>query len=662
MAGQRILKFSLYVASLLVILWIFGNLMQRFSEECSPTLQGRIFRVVNPYVYGLTCSEYVDESVGWFGHLVRKMNDFLLGSKDAHHHCVLDWRVMKFTFTVTLYECEATNAGYSWMISGVFLLSTGIVIMTLLWSEAFQRKYMRWNKKQLVGTDNKKSSPVKATSSSDEKLDVDNRQKSVAKGVLDDKANVLALDEQTNCTKNAETTEIVGEKAAATNETMENTSVQGPSKEKKLEKSKASETEKVVKPGTEVQDKVEKNSQATAAPPGVCPKQLIGSEKSNAGNEKKSAENDQKKREKKTPQNGGKSTFASTSAKVSEVTYVKDIAGCRIVGKIADGSFATAYIAKVIDSSKFLKRSASCTRNETFPDYVAMKFSDKITLRRCQFRANFIKMAKNEMKIMTTSVTCPFLMNAITVFQTIDHLVFVMPMMCGSLVEYEHLFTPRKLVLAAAEMISGLIHLHLMGYIHRDIKLDNILVSISGHLKLSDFGCSQAKVYGRRKNYGLVGTVSYTAPEIYHRLPYNESCDYWSLGICLYILREGKYPTVDAKQGRATAIDKIPFPDATDREKEFIKALLRLDPEQRLGSPTCRDGDIRTHDYFTGIDFDKLWDGFYIAPCPGMRDLAEEYVLKDEADLTFEGVPVSSVGEVSPEDQKIFDGFPTLSD
>lgn len=66
-----------------------------------------------------------------------------------------------------------------------------------------------------------------------------------------------------------------------------------------------------------------------------------------------------------------------------------------------------------------------------------------------------------------------------------------------------------------AELVLSIHSLHLMGYVHRDIKPDNILIDRCGHLKLADFG-SAAKLTaaGVVMSQMPVGTPDYIAPEV----------------------------------------------------------------------------------------------------------------------------------------------------
>ena len=96
----------------------------------------------------------------------------------------------------------------------------------------------------------------------------------------------------------------------------------------------------------------------------------------------------------------------------------------------------------------------------------------------------------------------------------------------------------------ALEMALALQYLHSYGIVHRDIKLENVMMSNdtnSASSKLVDFGLS--KIIGpTEKANEPFGTMGYVAPEVLKKDPYSFTCDLWSLGCIIYALLSGSLP------------------------------------------------------------------------------------------------------------------------
>ncbi len=141
----------------------------------------------------------------------------------------------------------------------------------------------------------------------------------------------------------------------------------------------------------------------------------------------------------------------------------------------------------------------------------------------------------------------------------------------------------------------GLDALHQAGYVHADMKPNNILVSQDGDVKVIDFGqaCPVGHVKGR-----IQGTPDYIAPEQVEKgAPLDKTTDVFNFGATLYWAVTGKaFPTVMPGKKRATGIDlaaprEAPAPEALN--PNVPAALSRLVMDCCKPSPKDRPRDMR---------------------------------------------------------------------
>ena len=91
-----------------------------------------------------------------------------------------------------------------------------------------------------------------------------------------------------------------------------------------------------------------------------------------------------------------------------------------------------------------------------------------------------------------------------------------------------------------AEILIAIEELHKNGIIHRDIKLDNILLDKDGHVKLTDFGLSKEGMFEKKlTNTMLGGGLSYQLPEVLSESPYDKSVDLYLYGLLAYEMMTG---------------------------------------------------------------------------------------------------------------------------
>jgi len=141
-------------------------------------------------------------------------------------------------------------------------------------------------------------------------------------------------------------------------------------------------------------------------------------------------------------------------------------------------------------------------------------------------------------------------------------------------------------------MTLALAFLHSFGVVHRDIKLENVMMSDTTDQaipKLADFGL--AKMIGPTERADEpFGTLGYAAPEVLKKEPYGSGCDLWSLGCISYALLCGGLP-FDHESQRETAkltlagrltFDQPAWNYVSETAKDFIRQLINKDAEARL--------------------------------------------------------------------------------
>ncbi|CAK4072018.1 unnamed protein product [Aphanomyces euteiches] len=144
------------------------------------------------------------------------------------------------------------------------------------------------------------------------------------------------------------------------------------------------------------------------------------------------------------------------------------------------------------------------------------------------------------------------------------------------------------------QIVSAVIHMHSMHVIHRDIKLENILLDRYGNTKLVDFGFSA--VQSATKPFStFCGTPCYMAPEIIHRKTYwGQPVDVWSLGVLLFAMLCGFFPFRARNYNdlyRKILKGHFDFPPHVSHDAQtLIRGMLEADPTKRL-----KLHDVRAH-------------------------------------------------------------------
>ena len=157
------------------------------------------------------------------------------------------------------------------------------------------------------------------------------------------------------------------------------------------------------------------------------------------------------------------------------------------------------------------------------------------------------------------------------------------------------------------QVLSALHSLHSQNIVHRDIKLENIIISPKSTVKIVDFALS-ALIPNDTSLSELSGTPSYLAPEMIHKSlnpaveGYGRKVDLWACGVILYVMLSGTFPFWHEKQLRIYQLIRegnVDFSDEgwneiSEDAKSLIRALLTLNPNLR---PTA--SEALNHSWFS---------------------------------------------------------------
>ena len=160
------------------------------------------------------------------------------------------------------------------------------------------------------------------------------------------------------------------------------------------------------------------------------------------------------------------------------------------------------------------------------------------------------------------------------------------------------------------EIASAINYAQQKGFIHRDIKPDNILLDQNGHIKLTDFGCSKIDPIGQT----YCGTPKYMSLEIMdEKKQYNYKADLWAIGLCYWELIFGytQFPfslkslDIMKQEIRKFSGDNLRFPTKPklpDMFYQFFKSILSLSPDLRMDSETFLNHPIFNYDPDQPVD------------------------------------------------------------
>ncbi|KAJ8725674.1 hypothetical protein PYW08_003857 [Mythimna loreyi] len=241
-----------------------------------------------------------------------------------------------------------------------------------------------------------------------------------------------------------------------------------------------------------------------------------------------------------------------------------------ILEHLGKGGFAHVYRAK-------------CRRTGLF---VAIKMIDKALMAS----AGMIGRVRQEVTIHSR-LKHPAILELYTFFEDAHYVYLVLELAHnGELAKHFKLGTRGLSEKAAADIfrqvLSGVLYLHTHNIIHRDLSLNNLLLTKDLNVKIADFGLATQLNGPDEKHVTMCGTPNYISPEVASREFHGLPADVWGLGCMLYTLLVGSPPfhTQHVKTTLNKVINadyKIPL-ELSLQAQDLLQKLLCKDPTKRI--------------------------------------------------------------------------------
>lgn len=258
----------------------------------------------------------------------------------------------------------------------------------------------------------------------------------------------------------------------------------------------------------------------------------------------------------------------------------------------------------------------------------------------------------------------PFLLGLHSCFQTETRIYFVMEYVSGGdlmLHIQRKQFSLRQAKFYACEVLLALEYFHAQGIIYRDLKLDNILLTLDGHVKVADYGlCKENMEYGQTTST-FCGTPEFMAPEILLEQRYGRAVDWWAFGVLTYEMLLGQSPFRGDDEDEifdAILEDEPLYPITMPRDAvSILQRLLTRDPAKRLGSGPTDAEEIKAHPFFNSVNFDDVLHKRI--PPPYYPTITSAHDTSNfDTEFTREQPTLTPVhGQLSATDQAQFQGF-----
>ncbi|VUZ48333.1 unnamed protein product [Hymenolepis diminuta] len=243
--------------------------------------------------------------------------------------------------------------------------------------------------------------------------------------------------------------------------------------------------------------------------------------------------------------------------------------------------------------------------------YMALKTFKKVEL----LRDDNVDTLKIEKRVLLTvsQARHPCFVHMLACMQQPDYAVIVLEYMPGGDL-MQHIqrgkFSEQQTAFYAASVILGLEFLHDNNIMYRDLKLENLLLTLKGYLKLLDFGLCKEGMGPNDRTDTFCGTPEFVAPEMITGNGYTRAIDWWCLGVLIYEMIVGKCPFAGATDqvlynNIIRQEPRIP-PNVSAKTTDIIKRFMQKNPAQRLGAIAGGSTAIKTHPFFADTDFEGI--------------------------------------------------------
>ncbi|KAH7100378.1 hypothetical protein BKA62DRAFT_771645 [Auriculariales sp. MPI-PUGE-AT-0066] len=252
----------------------------------------------------------------------------------------------------------------------------------------------------------------------------------------------------------------------------------------------------------------------------------------------------------------------------------------------------------------------------------------------------------------------PFLLDLHSCFQTETRVYFVMEYVSGGdlmLHIQKQQFTVKQAKFYASEVCLALEYFHANGIIYRDLKLDNILLTLDGHVKVADYGLCKEEMGWGKTTSTFCGTPEFMAPEILLEQRYGLAVDWWAFGVLMYEMLLGQSPFRGDDEDEifdAILEDEPLYPITMPRD-----ALLTRDPSRRLGSTKSDAEEIKRHPFFKDVNWDDILHK-RVPPTYFPKITSASDTSNFDQEFTREQPTLTPVhGQLNARDQAEFEGF-----